>query len=85
MLETALFPKRNGKSPFWGIKMKKVIISLCCAALSLLALGGCGGDASAEQRSFIEKNQGRSWDNVPSRQKAISANKQMTAAVAKKQ
>jgi hypothetical protein len=66
----------------WEMRMKKIVTLLCCASFAL-ALGGCGGNASIE-RSFIEKNQGRSWDNLPSRQKAISdAGKQMQSAATK--
>ncbi|MDO8566007.1 MAG: hypothetical protein Q7S04_02345 [Candidatus Moranbacteria bacterium] len=69
------------------MKVKKVIVPLYCAIFFLLALGGCGGDVSVSaERSLIEKNQGRSWDNLPGRQK-ISSNvsEQIKSAVAKKE
>lgn len=71
------------------MKVKKVIIPLYCAALCVLALSGCGGSASASaERSFIEKSQGRSWDNLPGRQKTApnpNASEQMKLTVAKKE
>lgn len=71
------------------MKVKKVIVPLCCAAFCVLTLGGCGGNASTStERSFIEKNQGRSWDNLPGRQKTApnpNASEQMKLTVAKKE